>query len=118
MRVNFNLLLTREQFERRSKLLGDVDEVAVVENLANWVLLNFFKLDPEEVERLDGERVSAAGLLNEPINWAALSAIVERTEPRGLKVTLEETSSWKLCRYVQEWLTRWGWEDVEIEACW
>ena len=122
MRVDFNLLFTKEDFERRKELkllLEGTDEVSVVENLANWVLASFFHPDPEEVQRPDGGRISAADLLNEPINWASLNAIAERTEPDGdLVVTIEEASSWKLCRYVRQWLIKWGWEDVEVKSEW
>ena len=58
---------------------------------------------------------------DEAINWGDLSVMdVRRLGKSGWLVEIEEAApdSPAFCRYIQSWLTKWGWENVEVRTEW
>lgn len=105
-------LLERARFSPGLQV-PSVEEVVRVN--VNWLIQALYKPDPECGFRVDEKRARAFGVNpDEPINWGDLSCVnVERAEIAGktvFLVTIEEARSPSLERFIEEWLTRWGWE--------
>ena len=57
----------------------------------------------------------------ESIKWGDLSVVdVRRLGKSGWLVEIEEASPTcaAFCGYIQSWLTKWGWENVEVRTEW
>lgn len=108
MKVSF---CKRDRFEFWSDLCGYLDEKEIVEGLANWVILSFFKLDDEFVATVDSDRLENYGLIGEPVNWSSVGVThVEKKEDGSFLITIEEANSRKLEKLIEDKLAKWGWK--------
>ena len=130
------LPLTRKRWEENNKLWEDciaaapehkealqgriLDEGDVLRRNISWLLEHLYVPNPAVGAVFAGSPRGHEEMSHEAINWGDLD--VTGLEQHGdlWIVTLEEATDGQcpvLCRYVSEWLERWGWK-AKVETTW
>jgi hypothetical protein len=122
--MSVNTVDTKEHFDKYRAPLADVLNVCeegAIKDAVDSLLGYLYQPNEETAWRADGRKLKRFGMNNEAINWGDLyCASVEKLGEDGWLVTIEEASpeAANLCRWVQDWLGKWGWPNVRVQAEW
>lgn len=86
----------------------------------NWLIISLYDIDEDTMKSTNGDKLKKYGLEDEPVNWGDLRCYdVETTKDKYI-VRIEEASpnADKFKEYIQEWLQKWGWDNVEVITEW
>jgi hypothetical protein len=91
-----------------------------IKNAVDSLLSYLYKPDPARCWCADGRKLKKFGLEGEAINWGDLyCADVEKFANGPFLVTVEEAAPGctNLCRWIQDWLGKWGW-NARVQTEW
>jgi len=122
--MSVNTVATKEHFDKYrapfAKVLNVCEEDAI-KGAVDSLLGYLYQPNEEVAWRADGRKLKRFGMDTEAINWGDLyCSDVERLGEDGWLVIIEEASPEcpNLCRWVQGWLTKWGWPNVRVQTEW